>query len=51
MKQNKTMVMDREPEISLPCILARSATYLTVPAGEGMDCALAAARTSEDAED
>ena len=51
MKQNEIVVTQMEPGISIPCFLARAAACLEVPAGEGMDCAAAAARTSEDAED
>lgn len=41
-----------EPEISIPCFLARSAAYLEVPAGEGMvDCRNTANRMGEDMED
>ena len=50
MKQNEGMETEMEPENSIPCFLARSAAYLEVPAGEGMDCVAAATRTSEDAE-
>jgi hypothetical protein len=51
MKQNDKKVTEMEPENSIPCFLARSAAYLEMPAGEGMDCPAAAVRTSEDAED
>jgi hypothetical protein len=51
MKQNDEKVTEMETENSIPCFLARSAAYLEVPAGEGMDCPAAAVRTSEDAED
>lgn len=50
MKQNDKKVTEMEPENSIPCFLARSAAYLEVPAGEGMDCTAAAARANEETE-